>query len=348
MTGSQAAKPGPITGAPGDTPIGQASEIQWSAFRILPPSASSYADDVDAIALTWTAFSAVLIVLVFGMLTAFSIKYLRKGPAVRRLPHRMRNKMEWSWTLLLLVIAIGIGVWADWTFFKTHVPPKDAAEIYVVGKQWMWKLQHPDGTREINELHVPVGEDIKLVMSSQDVIHSFYVPAFRIKQDVVPGRYTYLWFKANKPGVYRLFCAEFCGTSHSNMNGKVYAMSREDYLAWKKTHSPIRSHLATTNLASQGRELFTRLGCISCHGQRSKVLAPPLQGLYMSQVGLRTGETVLADENYIRESILNPRAKIVKGYEAIMPSFQGQINEEDLLSLISYIKSLQYYPRTEP
>lgn len=334
---------GPIKGAGGDTPVGQASEIHWPRFHLLPPEASTIAGRVDTIALVWTIFSAVIIVLVFGMLMGFSTRFYR-AKKIYNVPHTIRNRMEWSWTIVLLILGVGIGIWADKVYFDMHVPPDDATPVYVVGKQWMWKIQHEDGTREIDELHVPVGEPIKLIMSSQDVIHSFYVPAFRIKQDVVPGRYTYLWFQATTPGEYRLFCAEFCGTSHSVMSGKVTVMAPADYEAWKTAQVSNRAGQSGSDLASHGRQLFTDLGCVSCHGTGGRV-APQLEGLYMREEGMRTGEQILADENYLRESILNPGARIVKGYESIMPPFQGQLSEEDLLALIAFIKSLQFGSR---
>lgn len=338
---------GPLTGAPGNIPVGTASDVRWSGFHLLPPSASTGARDVDKIALTWLLFSAAVLVLVFGMIITFSIRFRSRAQAVRKLPEKLRNRMEWTWTIALTIIALGIGFWSDKVYFEAHLTPPGATPIYVVAKQWMWKIQHEDGTREIDELHVPVGQAVSLIMSSEDVIHSFYVPAFRIKQDVLPGRYTYLWFKATKPGVYRLFCAEFCGTSHSTMNGKVVVMKPADYEAWKTAQVSYRAGQSGSDLASKGRALFTSLGCISCHGTVGRI-APPLEGLYMTKVGLRTGETVIADDNYIRESILYPNAKIVEGYQAIMPSFQGQVSEDDLLSLMAYIKSLQYADRSQP
>lgn len=246
------------------------------------PSASSFASQVDAIALTWLVFSIFLILLVFGMLAGFSIKFLgnssRGDEAVRKIPHKIRNRMEWSWTIALIFISLTIGIWADWVYFKMHIPPPGSAEVYVVAKQWMWKVQHSDGTREINELHIPLGTPIKLIMSSEDVIHSFFVPAFRTKQDVLPGRYTYMWFTGTTPGEYRLFCAEYCGTSHSNMNGKVYVMKPADYMAWQSSHVSSRPSVSQTTLASRGRALFTNLGCITCHTRGGPVLAPLLKG----------------------------------------------------------------------
>jgi len=208
-------------------------------------------------------------------------------------------------------------------------------EIYVVAKQWMWKLQHVDGQREINELHVPVDRDVKLIMTSQDVIHSFFVPAFRLKQDVLPGRYTTLWFHAIRPGTYHLFCAEYCGTQHSGMIGSIVVMNPVDYEAW------LSGGGGEGSLASTGQKLFQQLGCGSCHRSDTQGRGPNLVGVFGKPVLLEDGRTVTADENYVRESILNPGAKIAAGFKNIMPSFQGVVNEEQLLSLVAYIKSLQ-------
>jgi cytochrome c oxidase subunit 2 len=208
-------------------------------------------------------------------------------------------------------------------------------DIYVVAKQWMWKLQHVDGQREIDELHVPVDRDVKLIMTSQDVVHSFYIPAFRIKQDVIPGRYTTLWFHATRPGTYHLFCAEYCGTQHSGMIGSIVVMAPEDYEAW------LSGGGGEGSLASTGQKLFQQLGCGSCHRSDTQGRGPNLSGVFGKPVLLEDGRTVTADENYVRESILNPGAKIVAGFKNIMPSFQGVVNEEQLLGLIAYVKSLQ-------
>jgi cytochrome c oxidase subunit 2 len=211
-------------------------------------------------------------------------------------------------------------------------PPAGALEVYAVGKQWMWKFQHPDGQREIDELHVPVGHPVQMTMTSQDVIHSFFVPAFRIKMDVVPGRYTTVWFEASKPGVYHLFCAEYCGTAHSGMRGRVVALPPTQYQEWLSSNRVVES------MASTGARIFQQMGCGSCHDAEG--LAPPMAGVFGSSVTLASGDRVLADEGYIRESILDPRAKIVAGYAPIMPTFQGQFSEEELSQLVAYIKSL--------
>jgi len=224
--------------------------------------------------------------------------------------------------------------WGASVFMKIVRPPDDAIQIYAGGKQWMWKIQHMEGQREINELHIPVGRPVKLLMTSEDVIHSFYVPAFRTKQDVLPGRYTTTWFQATKPGKYHLFCTEYCGTKHSGMIGSVYAMEPQDYQAWLSGGAPEGS------MASSGAKLFQDLACSNCHRTDSQGRCPNLENLFGSTVQLSGGGTVKADEAYLRESILNPDKHIVAGYQPIMPTFQGLVTEEGLVQLIEYIKSL--------
>jgi cytochrome c oxidase subunit 2 len=206
-------------------------------------------------------------------------------------------------------------------------------EVYIVGKQWMWKIQHPRGNREINELHIPAGKPVKLIMTSQDVIHSFYIPAFRIKQDVLPGKFTTLWFEATQPGEYHLFCAEYCGTSHAGMIGRVIVMDQTAYEQWL-------SGLGGFSMASSGEQLFQQFGCQTCHRQAATQRGPSLDGLYGKAVKLHTGETIVADQDYIRESILNPWGRIVAGYQPLMPTYRNQINQEQLNQLIEYVKSL--------
>ena len=228
-------------------------------------------------------------------------------------------------------------VWGASLYLDMARPPDDAIDVYVVARQWMWKFQHQDGQEEINELHVPVGYPVRLTMTSQDVIHSFFVPVFRTKADVLPGRYTTTWFQATKPGQYHLFCAEYCGTDHSRMTGWVYVMDPADYANWLTTG-------ATLSPASRGLGLFQQLACNACHRDDSLRRAPVLEGLFGQPVELQSGETVIADESYIRESILNPSAKVVAGYQPIMPSFAGRVNDEQLLQLIAYIRSLGPQP----
>jgi cytochrome c oxidase subunit 2 len=225
-------------------------------------------------------------------------------------------------------------VWGAVLYFEMHQPPVDAEEIYVVGKQWMWKIQHPNGKQEINALHVPTGRAIRLKMISEDVIHSFYIPAFRVKQDVLPNRYTTMWFKATKPGRYYLFCAEYCGTSHSQMGGYVTVMEPADYADW------LAGGATNEPPEVSGELLFTQLRCVTCHGQSEKMRGPSLVGVLGRPTQLADGRRIIADEQYIRESILRPAAKIVAGYQQIMPSYEGQISEEQMFQLVAYLKSL--------
>jgi cytochrome c oxidase subunit 2 len=220
-------------------------------------------------------------------------------------------------------------------------PPSETTDIYVVGKQWMWKFQHLDGQREINELHVPVGRAIRLIMTSEDVIHDVFVPAFRVKADVIPGRYTNIWFQPTKPGRYHLFCAEYCGTKHSGMIGEVVVMDATEYQAWLSGGGPEGS------LAEGGAKLFASLACNTCHRPDAQGRGPVLEGLFGRTVTLQSGETATVDEAYVRESILNPSAKVAAGFQPIMPTFQGLVTEEQLLELIEYVKSLQTMPQVQ-
>jgi cytochrome c oxidase subunit 2 len=231
-----------------------------------------------------------------------------------------------------------IFLWGAVIYFKERTPPRGATEVYVVAKQWMWKLQHEEGQREINELHVPVGRDVKMILTSQDVIHSFYVPAFRIKQDVLPGRYTTAWFHPTKAGTYHLFCAEYCGSQHSGMIGQVVVLEPAQYQAW------LSGGGAAGSMASNGQNLFLQLGCATCHRSDTQGRGPNLAGLFGSPVQLEDGRVVTADENYVRESILTPGAKIVSGFKPIMPAFQGLVSEEQLNALVAYVKSLNQNP----
>jgi cytochrome c oxidase subunit 2 len=244
--------------------------------------------------------------------------------------------LEVTWILIPLAIAMVVFVWGAKLYAMVMLaPPANSLEVYAIGKQWMWQFQHPGGQREIDELHVPVGHPVKMTMTSQDVIHSFYIPAFRIKMDVLPGRYTATWFEASKPGVYHLFCAEYCGTNHSRMRGRVVALPPTQYEEW------LRSNREVESMAAVGAHLFQQMGCAMCH---ETGLAPSLEGVFGASVTLATGGTVLADEAYMRESILDPRAKIVAGYAPIMPTFQGQLSEDQLAQLVAYMKSLGKKP----
>jgi len=302
-----------------------------------PARASTTAGSVDALYIFLVALSLFVSVAIFTMICIFALRYRRrKGREAEQIEGS--TILELTWSAIPLAIFLFIFAWGAVVYFKERTPPRGATQIYVVAKQWMWKLQHEEGQREINELHVPVGRDVEMIMTSQDVIHSFYVPAFRIKQDVLPGRYTTLWFHATRSGTYHLFCAEYCGTQHSGMIGQVVVLEPAQYEAW------LSGGLASGSLASNGQNIFQQLGCITCHRSDTQGRGPNLVGLFGKQVQLEDGRTVIADENYVRESILNPSAKIVSGFKPIMPVFQGLVSEEQLNALIAYIKSLNQPP----
>jgi cytochrome c oxidase subunit 2 len=303
-------------------------------FQLFPEQASTLAPRIDAV--FWYVFSVSLFftLLIATLIIVFAIRYRRRAEDYYPRPIIGSKVLETVWIVVPLVLALVMFFWGARVFFDIERPPDGALEVYVVGKQWMWHLQHADGgQREINELHIPVGRPVKLIMTSEDVIHAFFVPAFRTKQDVIPGRYTYSWFEATRVGTYHLFCAEYCGTNHSRMIGRVVAMEPIEYERWL-------SRRADRSLALQGRQLFQKLQCVTCHSATSTGRAPVLEGLYRRRVTLETGRTVLADESYLRESILYPRAKIVAGYRPIMPSFKGQVSEDDLIRLIAFLKAL--------
>jgi len=294
------------------------------------------AGQVDALYIYLLLVSGLMTALIFIAVAVLAIKY-------RRRPGREAQQIEGStileigWSVIPFFVMVTFFIWGAVIFFQERTPPADATEVYVVAKQWMWKIEHMEGQREINELHVPTGQNVKLIMTSQDVIHSFFIPAFRIKQDVLPGRYTTLWFKATVPGRYHLFCAEYCGTNHSGMGGDIVVMEPQDYAQWMASG-------ASAPLQDTGRELFASLGCATCHREDAPGRGPRLAGVYNSEVELEDGRKVKADENYVRESILNPTAKIVKGYKPVMPAFQGIVSDEQLNALVAYVKSLSQPP----
>ena len=296
--------------------------------------ASTIAGSVDALFWTWVAISAFFSLLIAVAIFVFFIRYQRRKRGEIGSEDEGSMALEIVWSAIPLVIVLAMFGWGTKVFFTQSRPPADAVEYFATGKQWMWKIQHPSGRREINELHVPVGRPVKLTMISEDVIHSFFVPAFRVKADVLPGRYTTLWFEATKPGEYHLFCAEYCGTEHSLMGGTVYVMEPDEYEAWL-AQEPIPGGGA----AASGEELFAALACETCHREGSRARGPNLAGVYGSTVELADGSTVVADETYLRESILNPQAKVVRGYQPLMPTFAGQVSEDQLLQLIQFIKS---------
>jgi cytochrome c oxidase subunit 2 len=304
---------------------------------LFPEQASSISVEVDHLLYFLLAVSVVFTVLIFGAIFYFAVRYRRRSE--QELPVSVHTgwMLEIVWSVIPFGLTMIMFGWGASIFFRESRAPDNAMQIYVVGKQWMWKLQHMEGQREINELHIPTGRPVKLIMTSEDVIHSFYVPDFRTKQDVVPGRYTMTWFEATKPGKYHLFCAEYCGTNHSGMIGWVYAMTPQDYQRWL-AGSPSGS------LVQDGAKLFEDLACSNCHKPDGSGRGPSLVGVFGSTVKLAGGGTVKADEAYIRESILNPAAKVVEGYQPDMPTFQGLITEENVVQLIEYVKSLGVRP----
>jgi cytochrome c oxidase subunit II len=301
---------------------------------LFPEQASTFAPRVDELYFFLVALTVFFSLLIAGLLAVFAIRYRRRSP--EELPARVIEPklLEIAWIVVPLAIVTGVFFWSAWLYVMMNRPPRDAIDVYVVGKRWMWKVQHVTGQREINELHVPVGVPIKLNLASEDVIHSFYVPAFRIKKDAVPGRYSVAWFEATKPGRYHLFCAEYCGTQHSGMIGWVHALEPAEFQAW------LAGGPAGLSLAAAGGKLFDELACGTCHRAGAQARGPALEGVFGKQVRLASGETVIADEDYLREAILTPSARIVAGYQPVMPTYQGLVSEESLLQLIAYIESL--------
>jgi len=301
-------------------------------FPLWPERASTLAGGVDALFIFLLIVSGLMTLLIFTAVVYFAARYRRK-PGVLAVQIEGSTPLELTWSIIPLFVFMVIFLWGAVVYFKGRTPPRDSTEVYVVAKQWMWKLEHAEGQREINELHVPVGRDVKLIMTSQDVIHSFFVPAFRMKQDVLPGRYTMAWFRATKPGTYHLFCAEYCGTQHSGMIGSIVVMEPAQYEAWMGGGSG-------GPLSATGEKIFAELGCATCHRTDAQGRGPNLQGVFGKPVQLEDGRTVMADENYIRECVLDPGAKRVKGFQPIMPTFQGLVSEEQVNALVAYVKSL--------
>jgi cytochrome c oxidase subunit 2 len=301
-------------------------------FPLWPEQASTMASRVDALYIFLLIVTGMMALFVCIFVIYFAARY-RHRPGVRAEQIEGSNALEIVWSTIPFLIFMVIFAWGAVVYFKERTPPADSTEVYVVAKQWMWKLEHAEGQREINELHVPVGRDVKLIMTSQDVIHSFFIPAFRIKQDVLPGRYTVAWFRATKPGTYHLFCAEYCGTQHSGMVGSIVVQDPAQYEAWMNGGS-------TGPLSATGEKIFAELGCSTCHRTDLQGRGPNLQGVYGKPVQLEDGRTVTADENYLRECILDPGAKRVKGFQPLMPTFQGLVTEEQVNALVAYIKSI--------
>ena len=303
------------------------------SFSLLVPSASVNAGRIDALLLALVILCGVMAIVLATLIVVFAIRY-RKGARVDRSQAPSgKLPLEIGWTVTPLVIFIGIFAWSAWDYVRTTQTPADALPVYVVAKQWMWKLQQRSGRREINELHVPLGQPVRLVMTSQDVIHSFFVPAFRLKQDVLPGRYTTLSFTATRLGEFHLFCAEYCGSEHSAMIGRIVVMTPADFTRW------LGAGKSEPGLAERGFALYRSHGCSGCHEPGSTVHAPSLAGLIGRRVHLQDGRDLIADENYVRDSVLLPKKDVVAGFDPVMPSFAGQLEEEDIQAIVAWIRS---------
>ena len=303
-------------------------------MQLMPEQASSFSQEIDLFYVFLIVLTAVFSLGIAAVGTYFMIRYRRRSHS--EIPAQIDGDMrlELTWTIIPFLISMLIFAWGAKIYYQIYRTPKENLEIFITGKQWMWRAQHPDGQREINALHVPLGRRVKLTMTSEDVIHAYYIPAFRTKADVVPGRYTNLWFEPTKVGTYHLFCAEYCGTKHSGMIGTITVQEPADFQAW------LNNTTRDTSPAVAGGRLFSVLGCASCHAQSAQARGPSLEGIYGKQETLDNGQKVLVDDAYIHESILQPNAKRVAAYEAVMPTFQGQVNEEQISELIAYIKSI--------
>jgi len=299
-----------------------------------PPAASSTAQDIDRLYLVLSGITIFFTVLIFSCIFVFMVKYRRRKDDEIPIATHTPLLVELTWTIIPSLICAVLFVWASALYVRNGRPPASSVEVFVIGKQWMWHLQHPEGPREINELHVPVNVPIKITMTSQDVIHDFYIPAFRVKKDALPGRFTSLWFTPTETGTYHLFCAQYCGTNHSEMIGWVYVMTPTDYANW------LAGGEKSESLAQQGARLFSQYGCNNCHVPEGNGQAPSLVGVYGKPEKLQNGETKVVDETLIQQAILVPNSVHLPNYKPIMPTYQGQIDQDQMLQLIAYVKSL--------
>jgi cytochrome c oxidase subunit II len=299
-----------------------------------PDQASTIAQSVDHLYFFITAVTLFFSVLIFSVIFYFMIKYRRRSPDERPKAIEGSLPLEVLWTAIPTLIVAVFFAWGSTLYFQNSEAPPGAMEIFVTGKQWMWKAEHPEGQREINELHVPLGRPVKLTMTSEDVIHDFFVPAFRVKKDVLPGRYTSMWFEPTKLGTFHLFCAQYCGAFHAGMIGSVIVVEPDEYEQW------LLGGVRGETMEAAGERLFKENGCVTCHLGDGSGPGPSLVGVYGNTVHLTSGQTLTADDAYVRESILNPAAKVVSGYKPVMPSFQGLLNEEQILDLVAYVRSI--------
>ena len=309
--------------------------VKWlTASALFPREASTIAPYTDALYMFLLLITIIGTTLVGTLVFGFSIRY-------RQARHPVAEQVEGStlleatWTIIPLALFLIVFVWGALLYFRIYTPPTNAMNVYIVGKQWMWKAEHPGGQHEINALHVPIGRPVQLTMISHDVFHSFSIPEFRVKREVIPGRYTTVWFQATKPGVYHLFCTQYCGTDHSAMIGEITALAPEDYEKWTQEST------SGMSLAQNGERLFASMGCNACHSGNAAARGPSLANVYGSTLQLANGSQVEVNDAYLRDSILNPSQHVTAGYAPIMPTYQGQVSEEGLIDLVEYIKNLQ-------
>jgi cytochrome c oxidase subunit 2 len=310
------------------------ADSRWPGFPIAPERASTIAEGVDQLHYFLTAITLFFTFIIFTLIFYFMVRYRRRSESERPEETHTYLPLEITWTLIPTMLSAVVFVWSSSLYFQNSRAPNASMEIFVIGKQWMWQVQHPEGVREINELHIPLGVPVKLTMTSQDVIHDFYVPAFRVKRDVMPGRYSTMWFQATKPGKFHFFCAQYCGAEHSGMIGWVYVMPASEYAEWLSGGSRGES------MNAAGERLFTQYGCVTCHVADGTGRGPSLVGAFGKPVKLRDGRTLVADEEFLRRAITTPNSMPLPNYAPVMPSFQGQLNEEQILQLIAYLKSL--------
>ena len=308
--------------------------VKWMTnFALFPPESSKLAPQMDALYFFMVLVSLIGLTIVVLLIVSFSILYSKKRHPVA-VQVEGSTLLEATWTIIPLGLFLIMFVWGALIYFRVFTPPANAMNIYVVGKQWMWKAEHPGGQHEINALHIPVDRPVQVTLISQDVFHSFSIPAFRVKREAIPGRYTTVWFEATTPGTYHLFCTQYCGTNHSQMTGDIVVMTQEDYRKW------LASSTSGESLAQNGERLFASLSCAACHNTRPDARGPNLAGVYGAKLPLASGGTVTADDAYLREAILNPSQHVTQGYAPIMPTYQGQISEEGVIALLEYIKNL--------
>jgi cytochrome c oxidase subunit II len=274
------------------------------------------------------------LVLVGTLVFGFSIRYRKsRNPVATQVEGS--TLLEATWTIIPLALFMVAWIWGALLYFRIYNPPTNAMNIYVVGKQWMWKAEHEGGQHEINALHVPTGRPVQLTMISQDVFHSFSIPDFRVKREVIPGRYSTVWFEATTPGTYHIFCTQYCGTNHSAMIGQVTVLSPEAYEKWTQEST------SGMSLAQNGERLFASMGCNACHSGSAAARGPNLAGVYGSKLQLTDGAQIVVNDAYLRDAILNPSQHITAGYAPIMPTYQGQVSEDGLIDLVEYIKGMQ-------